>query len=282
MVSLPRPIELDGLDPIPSTLAIPLIGRAEARRAFPSLGFEDAAAEAIAARLVYEGAPTMRGHRAAVHGSIVRTQIVDEAARAFLSAHPGCTVLTLGAGLCTRRARLGAAAASGSRWIDVDLPAVAALRRGVFPEAVLVTGDLAAAGFVDRVLGALPPEQPCLVIAEGVLMFLDPAGADRVFEALHARLPAGSAIVFDRTHPAVVRTRRLVAAVYPSIRVTGATYHSGIARIDDLPLRWPRFRVRAADLYSRRYTGFMRFANRLLSALLGGNTFYDVALLEVT
>jgi O-methyltransferase involved in polyketide biosynthesis len=281
MVPLDRPIPLDGLGPIPTTLAIPLIGRAEARRAFPALGFVDPAAESIAARLVFHGAPAMRAHRVAVRGTIVRTQIFDEVARAFVIEHPGGTVLTLGAGLCTRRARLGTANGTAT-WIDVDLPAVAALRRAVFPDAAVVAGDLAAIGFLDGVLGALPPDRPCLVIAEGVLMFLEPAGAAAVFAALHTRLPVGSQLVFDRAHPVVVRARRLVAALYPSMRVTGAAYHSGIARIDDLPLRWPRFRVRAGDLFSRRYTGFLRLGHQFLRTLSAGGALYDVALLEVT
>lgn len=156
------------LSGVARTLLVPLCARAQAARLFPAAGFRDASAERIVDELGIDP-PTVVSDPVSILGFISRARIFDRHVARFLAANPDGIVLDLGAGLSTAIERQPVAAAE---WICVDLPAVIALRRRIIPPAPhcrLVAASLDAPGWLED---AALPHAPTLVIAEGLMPYL--------------------------------------------------------------------------------------------------------------
>ena len=107
--------------------------------------------------------------RAVEAAAAVRTGILDAAVRSFAESKGHLTVITIGAGLCTRCVRL---ADIDGDWIDIDVPQVAALRAALLPPApnrVIIGESALGRGWRDRVavIGG-----PRLFVLEGLTMHL--------------------------------------------------------------------------------------------------------------
>lgn len=123
----------------------------------------------------------------------VRAKHLDGWTRAFLAAHPTATVLHLGCGLDSRILRVDPPPTV--RWYDVDLPAVIALRRQLYPERANAT--LLAAEVADlRWLDAIPTGAPVLVIGEGFFMYLAEEQVLAFFRRVVNTFPGGE-FIFD-------------------------------------------------------------------------------------
>ncbi|KAI1149777.1 S-adenosyl-L-methionine-dependent methyltransferase [Nemania diffusa] len=174
---------------VPETLLISLLGRARdaaARR--PILG--DPYAEGVMEKLDYDFGQ-LRLQPTAVAAVSLRTRIYDGWATAFLATHPRATVLHLACGLDSRNQRVDWGASV--RWIDVDLPEVAALRRQVLPtsfpgrEYRLVAADATDQAWLEEI----PTDRPVLVIMEGLLSYFPPAEATGLLGRLVEKLEEG-------------------------------------------------------------------------------------------
>lgn len=155
----------------------PLRARAQdAMRRRPMLS--DPFAADIASVLGAGGAPSNRFDDVA---TVLRGAVFDHWVREFLDAHPGGTVVELGAGLNTRAERLsgGRDGRVDANWVDVDLPAVAELRRELLPgtEGRLVAGSVLDEDWLDVARG-LPA--PHLLVSESVLTLLPEQGVQRI------------------------------------------------------------------------------------------------------
>lgn len=111
------------LGAVQETLLIPLLGRAEETRRGGLIN--DPKSLEIVEALDYDFSK-WRGIRSLV-GASIRARLFDEEVRLFLEAHPGGTVVEIGAGLNTRYERLDNGQA---QWIEIDLPDSMALRSG--------------------------------------------------------------------------------------------------------------------------------------------------------
>ena len=269
--------DLDEVPPIQRTLAIPLVARALAGELCPELGFVDTEAARLLAALRFQGTAELAGQKKTVRGSILRTQVFDGLTRRFLAEHPGATVVNLGAGLCTRQARAGF---GSGLWIEADVAEVVSAKNRLAPpdaKTLRLVCDLSDAEAVERVLDRIPAGKPALVIAEGVLMFVDKPAVARLFATLERRLPAGSQIAFDYIHATI----RRLAHLHPAMRTTGAAYRSDLRPERELAL-YPRLRALGLRLFTARYPLALRALDRTLGlALAGGAALYDVALLSV-
>ncbi|MDN5747685.1 MAG: class I SAM-dependent methyltransferase, partial [Pseudonocardia sp.] len=100
----------------------------DARESTPVLG--DTHAAEVLDRVEYDA-----GQFAGLAGNeeliVERARVIDDRVRTFLAAHPGTTVAHLGCGLDSRSSRLDLS--SAARWLDIDLPEVAVLRRKLYP-----------------------------------------------------------------------------------------------------------------------------------------------------
>ena len=158
------------------------------------------------------------------------TLAVDHLVSDWLLLRPGLPVLEIGACLSTRFARV---ASLGSRYITVDEPAIASLRRELFEgdsdSLCQLSGNLEKADWLARVLAA---RSPVCVVLEGVLSALQRDDAIAVMDNLAIHLLRGSQIIatFDdssRVMPAPGGSVRLSlggsCATYPGLRTRMVT-----------------------------------------------------------
>ncbi|MFT3856938.1 MAG: class I SAM-dependent methyltransferase [Aquabacterium sp.] len=156
-----------------ATLLLTLAARAAASRLTPEVGFDDPLAQAVAARSPYALAAYAQDE-GFVRGVALRSAIMDAMARDFFRRHPQGQVVSLGAGLCSRRHRLQAqgAIATTQTWLHVDLPPAMALRQSLMPpeqgESILTASLLDESAW----LPGIAPDRPVLAIAEGVCPYL--------------------------------------------------------------------------------------------------------------
>ncbi|GAA2825237.1 class I SAM-dependent methyltransferase [Crossiella cryophila] len=151
----------------------------------------DETAARMVARIDYDF--TRFGRSPMLLGSVLRTLILDEWVREFIDAHPGGTVIEIGAGLNTRFERLDNGRV---HWVDLDLPDAMALRRRFFTECdrrKLLGASVLAEDWPDAVR-ELPG--PYFFVAEGVLLYFPPAQVRLALAGLSRHFP-GAGLAFD-------------------------------------------------------------------------------------
>jgi O-methyltransferase len=149
-----------------------------------------------------------------------RTLVLDNVTARFTAAHPDAQVLSAGLGLCTRHARLADRVPATVSWIGIDTPDVIDLRRRLLPDdpVTLVAADLSEPGWA----ATLDADRPTVVLAEGVLMYLDPPGLAAFLTETRDHLGPGTEVLGDYFHPTVAASDR-----HPIVRATGARFLSG-------------------------------------------------------
>jgi O-methyltransferase involved in polyketide biosynthesis len=159
-----------------------------------------------------------------VRAVVLRSQWFGQTVRRFLERHPDGLCINLGCGLDASFEDLEEASDGRFTWIDVDLPEVIAIRRRFFVESTrrrIVAGDVTDLGL----LASIPWEigRSAIVVAEGVLFFLQRAQVESLFRAQADAADARRAnleIAFDYASPlgAWIVTRR------PAHRQLGTTF----------------------------------------------------------
>jgi methyltransferase (TIGR00027 family) len=225
-------VQLEGVE---ETLLIPLWARAEETRR-PDALVRDPFAVEMVGRIAYDFSK-FAGDHASQTGIAIRSAVLDDAAHAFLAAHPGAVVLNLAAGLDTRFSRVGAAA---GRWYEVDLPNVMKLRRQLFEETDrhrFVAGSVLEPGWLEAV--EAPAGTPVLVIVEGLLMYLSREEIAGLLASLAARFPGAEVLaeLFGRLATGNTWWFR-------SVRRTRARFAGGIDDPHELEALAPAVRVR--------------------------------------
>lgn len=125
-------------------------------------------------------------------GQALRVARFDDEVRAFLSEHPDATVVALGAGLETQFYRVDNGRV---RWVSIDLPAVAELRRRLLPESERQR-VIGCSAVEERWMNEIDGSRPVLVTAEGLFMYMQPADVHWIFTACAQRF-RGGALLFD-------------------------------------------------------------------------------------
>jgi O-methyltransferase involved in polyketide biosynthesis len=207
-----------------ATMLATLYGRAlDARSADPILG--DTMALDAVGQIDFDFTKTglRRGDHAAV---ALRGRHLDGWAREFLTTHPRATVLHLGCGLDTRVYRLDPG--PGVRWFDVDYPDVIDLRRQLYPPRGGY--ELIGSSVTDHSwLAHVPGDLPVLVIAEGLVMYLQEDEGTALFRRLVNHFSHGQ-LVFDALSRRAIRLQKFNKA----IQAAGATVFWGIDSCADL------------------------------------------------
>ncbi len=191
-------------------------------------------------------------------GVAVRTEILDDATRAFFARAAQPTVVNLGAGLCTRFARVDDGRV---RWVDIDVPEVVAVRRALVAETDryrIVAASILDPGWTDRL--ELRPDATLLFIAEGVLQYLDGSDVEALLTTIGTRFP-GSEMLFDASSPAAIA----LARVLPSLRRAGVRPRWGYRGLASLAARLPAVEPIAEWRYDRHLErwGWIRVIRRL-------------------
>ena len=243
-------LNAQGLPPVPSTLLIPLVARAEGGRCFPWLECHDSEAVHLLDCLGVDPGPYLVD-QPTVLNVLWRTRVIQQVAQAFFAQHPQALGVNLGAGLSHHFQWLDQ---GRNRWLDADLPEVMALREALLP----VPGGRQQAATVDLTDDAwwtalgLPEQtdaQPVFLLLEGVLMYLQPAQVAQVLAQFGARAPAGSVLLLDVMSALGVGR----AAAHYSVGPTGAQFQWGVQRMDELTQAHPRLQLQQARSVAEAY-----------------------------
>jgi O-methyltransferase involved in polyketide biosynthesis len=121
-----------------------------------------------------------------------RAAAIDDVLRGWLERHPDGCIVSLGEGLETQAGRVDN---GRMRWCSVDLPAAISLR-----ERFLAPTDrfqhIAASVADPAWMDAVDPSSGVCIVAQGLLMYLDPDCVSRLLSSIGRRFPSAE-IVFD-------------------------------------------------------------------------------------
>jgi len=178
-----------------------------------------------------------------VRAVVLRSQWFGQTVRRFLERYPDGLCINLGCGLDAGFEELEAASDGRITWVDVDLPDVIAIRRRFFSETArrrIIVGDVTSS----QLFASIPWDtgRPAIVVAEGVLFFLQRAQVESLFRAQADAADARHAdleIAFDYASPfgAWIVTRR------PAHRQLGTTFAWTVHNPSELRRIDPRLEV---------------------------------------
>jgi methyltransferase (TIGR00027 family) len=161
----------------------------------------------------------------------------------FLADHPDAIVLQVGCGMDSRAFRVDPPA--GVQWFDVDYPDVIDLRRQLFPESRMASPQrenreayhLIGAPLEDlRWLEEVPRDRPGLLIAEGVLHYLNETDVKALLNTVVAHFPGGQ-MIFDICNSMIVKRAGA------NVGGTGATYKWGLDDPEDIKQLEPKLEL---------------------------------------
>lgn len=193
---------LPQLQGVAHTLLLPMAVRAQAGMLCPWLDPQDHQAQAMARRLG-QAMPQHPVDGATVVNILWRTQKIRELAQDFFARFAHVQGINLGAGLADYFQWLDNGT---NRWMDVDLPEVIRLRQQLMPETMARhetrTDDLRMAGWWNRLgLQKHNHHNPLLLIAEGLLMYMQPTEVKAFLEEIGTHAPEGSELLCDFISP---------------------------------------------------------------------------------
>jgi O-methyltransferase involved in polyketide biosynthesis len=195
-------LEVDELTGVSETLLVPLHYRVEESRAGSS-SYKDEMAERFHDAIAYDWE---KFHDSALQQPAItaRTAILDDQVKAFVATNPDALIVNLGAGLDTRFHRLDNGRVE---WIELDLPAVIALRQKLGEPADPRHILLAASVFdKDRWIPQVKSRagSRVLFVAEGLFPYFTEAQHKEVFGSLADNF-SGQDMLFQTSAPSVVR-----------------------------------------------------------------------------
>jgi len=180
----------------------------------------------------------------------LRAKIFDLVTEEFLRNHSCATVLNLGCGLDSRVYRVNPA--ESVSWYDVDYPDVIDLRKRLYPTRAnyhLVASPLSELEWIDGVKN----DQPVLVMAEGVTMYLTEKIMKQMLNRIVDRFSSGQ-IVFNAFSKLLIQlTSR------STLRGTGAKFNWGISTPQQVIKLEPRLAF-ISSLKASDFPGFSRLS----------------------
>ncbi len=172
--------------PLEESLWLTLVGRAlDHRRADPIL--DDALADEIVRKLNYDW-EKYKLSASPILNIAHRSKKLDEVAAGFIERYPNAIGLDLGAGLDTRAFRIDPPTTVD--WYDVDFPAVVAARVQLIPKRPHIQA-IGADVTSQRWLDELPNDRPAVIVADGLMAFLEQEDFVALLRRLTAHFPHG-------------------------------------------------------------------------------------------
>jgi O-methyltransferase involved in polyketide biosynthesis len=230
----------------------------ESRSRRPILG-DHAAAEAVD-RIKYDFNRIHRTSLPAANQYLValRAKQFDDWCAEFLHRHPDAVVLHLGCGLDGRASRLDLP--PSVLWFDLDQPGVIELRRQLYDDTEryrMIGSSVTDPQWLDQI----PTGHPTLVVAEGLLMYLEEAEVRQLLARLIDRFDHGE-LLFDTISPLGPRLSKVL---------TKGIVKWGIGDVRDMEKWNPRlhFRERRSALadYEKVESTPVRLIYKLVCAL---------------
>lgn len=261
---MPSKITPPPLSPIEETLFITLFARADDATWTHSI-LRDRASADLADRIDYDPRKLKLDRKLAINTAL-RARHLDQWVSRFAHAHPGCSIVDLGCGLDTRRLRIQAP--GDCVWFEMDHPAVLELRgRVLAPDGrcTPLAGDLAEPDWLE----AVPRDRPAIIVADGVLPFLDAEVAKALFDRITRHVGRGEIVFNGYTRLAVRLMKR-----HPTIRALGVVAGAGFDDVRE-PLGWGRGLVFLEEqpLVASPFISALPAAYRLAFRLLARSAF---------
>lgn len=157
---------------------------------------------------------------ASAEGIAARAKVIDDWAAEYLRDHPDAIVLHLGCGMDSRVFRLDPP--PSVQWFEIDYPEVIDLRTRIYPQRAnyhLVGTPITDLAWLDRI----PSDRPALIVAEGLLVYLQPEAGGELLRRLARKFPSGE-LIADMLSKLGVKVQKAT----PIARNTGSTLHWGI------------------------------------------------------
>lgn len=181
-------MHVHGLCDVPETMLWTLHNRAsEAMR--PGTPYPDSEAVRIYQSIDYD---YQGSFGIAEPSHAVRSAMVDRCIQEFVARHPGASIVNLGEGLETQRYRL---AHLPAHWFSVDVAEAIAIR-----EQFIAPDDdhqhIVASALDTRWCEAIPPHQPVLITAQGLLMYFEEDDVRQLVQAISHYFPS-ACLIFD-------------------------------------------------------------------------------------
>jgi O-methyltransferase involved in polyketide biosynthesis len=218
------------LTPEQETLLIPLFAKAQPDNPL----FFDPKAQEILSQVDYDFSRLHVPYKTVIL-VCQRAKKLDAVTHEFLGEHPGGVVLHLGCGLDSRFWRVED---SQGEWYDLDMPPVIDLRRQFYPAHEryhLIASSVMDLAWMEQVSAN---DQPVLVVAEGLFMYLDEADVKRLFLRLREKFP-GCRLIADVFSRMAARS----ATRHPSLKQTGASIGWGVDDPHEIEAWAPRIRL---------------------------------------
>lgn len=237
----------DNLTGVAETLMITLYARAtETKRSEPILS--DRKAVEIADQVDYDFSKYEKGWSSQL-GCVIRARAYDQIVQNFLETYPSAVIINLGAGLCTRFFRVD----NGEvHWYDVDFPEVIALRRKFFEESDrrhFIAKSLLDFTWMDSI--HRQPNQPMLVIYEGVAMYLSEADNRALLQQIEARFSPVE-VLFD----VLSRKSAKTTQQHDTVSKTNAEFKWGIDQSNELESWSPAIRLKQEVFYLSQFLDY--------------------------
>jgi len=198
------------------TLLIPLYGRAQMSK---KCIFKDDDAELVVEQIDYDFSKLRIQEKTQIMLSM-RGEQIDIFTTEYLRSHPDSTVVYLGCGLDARERRLSV---SARRWYDLDFPQVIEIKKQFYEETAnykYIPSSVTDLSWVDSVEYS---NEPVLIIAEGLLMYLSEQDIKLLFLKMRDRFK-DSTIIFDAYSSLTAKQ----AKNHPSLKNTKATIQWGV------------------------------------------------------
>lgn len=198
--------------------------------------------------------------------NVVRHRIIDDILREHLARRPDAMVIIIGAGFDTRAFRL-----RGGRWIEIDEPALIALKQAQLPagEAPNPLTRIPMAFDTESLEAVLAPfsgfHQP-LVVVEGVLLYLGVPQVQRLMQTLNRTFRSPTLICDVMRQPFV---RRYASRMRDQLRSLGTEFAQHGREVQDL-IEEAGFRLTARESIAMRSSalGAMPVPRWLLATFL--------------
>ena len=164
--------------------------------------------------------PTDKGDWKSETGVVVRTVILDDYIKSFISKNPNAVCINIGAGLDTRFFRVN----NGKiKWYDIDLPEVIEVREKLVPQnpqKQSIGCDMLDESWTEKID---TEGRPVLIVMEGLLMYFKEEDVKKVLDIMQRNFPSATLVLELLSEKVVSKT-----SMATSVSKTGATFKWGV------------------------------------------------------
>ncbi|MDO5821104.1 MAG: class I SAM-dependent methyltransferase [Methanobrevibacter sp.] len=225
-------VDLSG---VTETMLVPLYSRAlEAERKNPQ--FIDETAVKVMDSLDYYFKKKFKDSTNKMNfwGCCARTVIIDDFAKDFIQKNPDCSVVNIGCGLDDRFSRV-----DNGRivWYNIDLPEVMDLREKLIEKNDRIV-NISVSVFDYSWMELVENKENLLVIAEGVLMYLEKEDVSQLFSKISDEF-GNVELVLELMAEWMVENQK----VHDTVRSTGAVFKWGVKESRDFESSIPDYKL---------------------------------------